>query len=66
MSNEIYIPSNFTIDDVIQYVKIPEEVRNYWRQLREESITLKMRFARLKDIMKLFKTKTITVGSLSI
>lgn len=27
MSNEIYIPSNFTLDDVIQYVKIPEEVR---------------------------------------
>jgi predicted RNase H-like nuclease (RuvC/YqgF family) len=27
MSNEIYIPSNFSLDDVIQYVKIPEEVR---------------------------------------
>lgn len=27
MNNEIYIPSNFTLDDVIQYVKIPEEVR---------------------------------------
>jgi hypothetical protein len=27
MNNEIYIPSNFSLDDVIQYVKIPEEVR---------------------------------------
>jgi predicted RNase H-like nuclease (RuvC/YqgF family) len=27
MNNEIFIPSNFTLDDVIQYVKIPEEVR---------------------------------------
>jgi hypothetical protein len=27
MSNEIYIPSNFSLDDVIQYVRIPEEVR---------------------------------------
>ena len=27
MNNEIYIPANFSLDDVIQYVKIPEEVR---------------------------------------
>lgn len=27
MNNEIYIPANFTLDDVVQYVKIPEEVR---------------------------------------
>jgi hypothetical protein len=27
MNNEIYIPSNFSLDNVIQYVKIPEEVR---------------------------------------
>ena len=27
MNKDIYIPSNFSLDDVIQYVKIPEEVR---------------------------------------
>lgn len=27
MNENIYIPSNFSLDDVIQYVKIPEEVR---------------------------------------
>ena len=27
MTNETYIPANFTLDDVVQYVKIPEEVR---------------------------------------
>lgn len=27
MNNETYIPSNFTLDDVIRYVRIPEEVR---------------------------------------
>ena len=27
MTNDLNIPSNFTLDDVIRYVRIPEEVR---------------------------------------